>query len=152
MMPLALPAFSYKTKYTLGKIYILDLLRKKYLLLTQEEWVRQHMLNYLMHHLHYPKGLFRLEKKINDALGCYRPDIVLFDRLGRAKIIVECKAPNITLTHRTLKQIMHYNSMLTASILVITNGITHFCWELEQNAQQFKPMDHIPSYQESKPI
>lgn len=150
MIPLALPTFSYKTKYKLDKIYILDPLRKKYLLLNHEEWVRQHMLNYLIHHLHYPKGLFRLEKKINDALECYRPDIVLFDKLGMAKMIVECKAPSVILTNETLKQIMHYNSMLTASILVITNGITHFCWELEQHTQQFKPIDYIPIYQESK--
>ncbi|TDG95384.1 type I restriction enzyme HsdR N-terminal domain-containing protein [Cardinium endosymbiont of Culicoides punctatus] len=146
MIPLTLPTFSYKTKYSLGQTYILDLLRKKYLLLTQEEWVRQHMLNYLIHHLHYPKGLCCSEKKINNTLVAYRPDIVVFDKFGMAKMIVECKAPHITLTYRTLSQIMHYNRSISANVLVVTNGLIHFCWELEQHTQQFKPINYIPGY------
>ena len=148
MVLLKLPYFNYKTKQESNKIYILDLVRKKYLLLTPEEWVRQHMLNYLIHHLSYPKGLFRLEKKINGVARYYRPDIVLCDRLGVAKMIIECKAPHLTLTNETLGQIMQYNRQLSVDFLILTNGITHFCWQLEQSPHQFKIVKHIPTYQE----
>ncbi|ROT47300.1 type I restriction enzyme HsdR N-terminal domain-containing protein [Candidatus Cardinium hertigii] len=148
MIPLMLPAFDYKSKQKLNKTYILDLIRKKYLLLTPEEWVRQHMINYLIHHLAYPKGLIRSEKKINGTMGNYRPDIVLCDRLGIAKMIVECKAYHLTLTEATLGQIMQYHRQLSVDILLVTNGIMHFCWQLDHTTHQFKVMEHIPAHQE----
>ncbi|TSJ81412.1 MAG: type I restriction enzyme HsdR N-terminal domain-containing protein [Candidatus Cardinium sp.] len=147
MMPLALPSFDYKTKQTLDKTYILDLVRKKYVLLTPEEWVRQHMLHYLIHYLSYPKGLCRLEKRIYGAARYYRPDIILCDKFGVAKMVVECKAPHIPLTNETLGQMMQYNRQLAVDYLVVTNGINHFCWEWEKSSGQFQAINHIPTYQ-----
>lgn len=148
MMPRVLSFFDYKVKQKLNKTYILDLVRKKYLLLTPEEWVRQSILHYLIYHLSYPKGLFRLERKIKGTIGCCRPDIVLCDQFGIAKMIVECKAPHIPLTNKTLEQIIQYNRQLPVDVLLLTNGMMHFCWQLEQTTGQFKAIRHIPSYQD----
>ena len=148
MIPLTLPTFNYNTKQQQNKTYILDVIRKKYLLLTPEEWVRQHILHYLIHYLSYPKGLFRLEKKINGMREYYRPDIVLCDKFGIARMIIECKSPSIVLTDTTLGQIMRYNRQLCVNFLLITNGITHFCWQLSTHAQQVKTWKYIPDYKE----
>lgn len=147
MMSLTLPSFDYKTKRVLDKIYILDLVRKKYVLLTPEEWVRQHMLHYLMHHLSYPKGLCCLEKRIYSGTRYYRPDIILCDKFGVAKMVVECKAPYIALTNQTLGQTMQYNRQLTVDYLLVTNGINHFCWQWRETLRQFQAISYIPSYQ-----
>ncbi|CAH2560247.1 type I restriction enzyme HsdR N-terminal domain-containing protein [Cardinium endosymbiont of Oedothorax gibbosus] len=147
MMLLTLPCFDYKTKQVLDKTYILDLVRKKYVLLTPEEWVRQHMLHYLIHHRSYPKGLCCLEKRIYRGTRYYRPDIILRDKLGVAKMVVECKAPYITLTNKTLGQMMQYNRQLAVDYLLVTNGIDHFCWKWEANRGQFQAIRNIPTYQ-----
>lgn len=147
MMPLTLPSFEYKTRQVLGKTYILDLVRKKYVLLTPEEWVRQHMLHYLMHHCSYPKGLCCLEKRIYRDARYYRPDIILCDTFGIAKMVVECKAPYVTLTNDTLGQIMQYNRQLAVDYLLVTNGITHFCWQWEESLGHFQSISYIPIYQ-----
>ncbi|WP_419241674.1 type I restriction enzyme HsdR N-terminal domain-containing protein [Cardinium endosymbiont of Nabis limbatus] len=147
MMPLTLPAFDFKIKQALDKTYILDLVRKKYVLLTPEEWVRQHMLHYLIDHLAYPKGLCCLEKRIYTADRYYRPDIIICNKSGVAKMMVECKAPYITLTNETLGQMMQYNRQLMVDHLVVTNGINHFCWQWEATLNQFRAISYIPTYQ-----
>ncbi len=147
MMPLTLPSFDYKIKQAFNKTYILDLVRKKYLLLTPEEWVRQHMLHYLMHYLAYPKGLCCLEKRIYGGRRYYRPDIIICDKFGVAKMVVECKAPYITLNTKNLGQMMQYNRQLAVDYLVLTNGITHFCWQWEATLRIFQGISYIPTYQ-----
>lgn len=147
MIPLALPTFDYKIKKISNKIYILDPVRKKYVLLTPEEWVRQHVLHYLIHHLSYPKGLCRLEKRVCVGPRHYRPDILLCDNFGIIKMVVECKAPHTSLTNQVLGQVVHYNRQLGASYLLITNGIMHFCWKWNQESDRFYAINHIPIYQ-----
>ncbi|MDN5246716.1 MAG: type I restriction enzyme HsdR N-terminal domain-containing protein [Candidatus Cardinium sp.] len=151
MLPLTLPSFDYKTKQVLNKAYILDPVRKKYVLLTPEEWVRQHMLHYLIHHCGYPKGLCCLEKRIYGGKRYYRPDIICCDTLGTAKMVVECKAPYITLTNATLGQMMQYNRQLAVMHLVVTNGNNHFCWQWEAASRQFQAISYIPTYDACRP-
>ncbi|MBX9890037.1 MAG: type I restriction enzyme HsdR N-terminal domain-containing protein [Amoebophilaceae bacterium] len=151
-LPLNLPSFNYTLKQVLGKVYILDVVYKKYLVLSPEEWVRQHMLNYLIYHLAYPKGLCCSERKIERTTGYYRPDIVLRNPKGQANMIVECKAPYLKITYKTLGQILQYHRYLTAEFLVLTNGMVHFCWQLTQPSNQFKAIKYIPSYEELKKI
>lgn len=146
--PLMLPVFNYRIKNKLGKAYILDVVRKKYLLLTPEEWVRQHILHYLISYCYYPRGLFRLEKKIDGIAYQYRPDIVLYDKRGMAKMIIECKAPYISLDSSLHSKILQYHRQLASDFLLLTNGITHFCWHLEKATCQCKAMTYIPMYQE----
>ena len=148
MVPLKLPAFNYTIKRKADKTYILDLVRRKYLLLTSEEWVRQHMLNYLINCLFYPRGLCCLEKHIQCTGGYYRPDIIFCDPFGVAKMIIECKAVNLNCSYTTLGQIMKYSRQLPVKVLVVTNGITHFCWKLDPTTHQFQAMETIPTYQE----
>ncbi|CCM09990.1 Type I restriction enzyme R protein [Cardinium endosymbiont cEper1 of Encarsia pergandiella] len=147
MMQLTLPSFDYKTKQVLNKTYILDLVRKKYVLLTPEEWVRQHMLHYLIHYCSYPKGLCCLEKRIYNGMSYYRPDIMVCDKFGVTKMVVECKAHYIKLTDKTLGQMMQYNRQLMVNYLLVTNGITHFCWQWEEDLGCFQAINYIPVYQ-----
>lgn len=148
MMPLALPSFDCTLKQQAGKTYILDLIRKKYLQLTPEEWVRQHMLHYLIHHLKYPRGLCRSEQKIWGVERCFRPDILLCDARGISKLLIECKSPHQLLTQDALGQLMHYNRYLSVNVLVLTNGQAHFCWQSDPNTGTFNPIPHIPTYEE----
>jgi len=152
MISLNLPAYRYALKQEIDKWYILDIVYKKYLVLSPEEWVRQHMLNYLIHHLAYPKGLCCTEQKIHGIFRNYRPDIVLWTKSGQARMIIECKAPYIKLTHQSLGQIIQYNRHLSAEFLVLTNGMVHFCWQLDPLSNKFKTLDRIPSYQALKNI
>lgn len=130
------------------KSYILDCIRKKYLLLTPEEWVRQHILHYLIEELCYPKGLFRSEKKLTGIIPYYRPDILFCDKWNKTKMMIECKAPSVKLIDTALHQIIQYHRQCNVNILLLTNGIMHFCWALDKRTGSFNVMQHIPSYQE----
>ncbi|AWN81951.1 type I restriction enzyme HsdR N-terminal domain-containing protein [Candidatus Cardinium hertigii] len=147
MIPLRLPSFAYRTKQALSKTYILDLIKDKYVLLTPEEWVRQHILYYLIRHLGYPKGLFCLERKIQKITTKYRPDVVFFDKYGMAKMIIECKAPYVKITETILYQVIQYNRQLPVNVIVVTNGLTHFCWQFKKERGQFEAIHCIPTYQ-----
>lgn len=125
MHPLNLPPFEYNFKETRGKQYIFDSIRKKYLLNTPEEWVRQHFVNFLVNHRSYSKNLIKLETGLKYLNRSKRTDIQVFDRQGNLNILVECKAADIALNQKVLAQILQYHKVLNASILAVTNGIDH---------------------------
>ncbi len=133
-LSLTFPEFAYKLQKLDGKLMIYDELSKKYRVLTPEEWVRQHCLNYLTNHLNYPANLISLEHrfKVNDLQR--RSDICVFNRNGELFLIVECKAPHIVLDPNVIKQVSQYQSQLQAKFWAITNGISHqiFNWNSEQ--------------------
>lgn len=149
MSGLQLPDFDAKIRYDTDRAYIFDIVRRKYVILTPEEWVRQHFLNYLIHYLYFPKGLCRLERKIHggkDVQG--RPDIVFYDNMGKAKMIIECKSSDTPCLDETLGQLMKYARQLPVRALVYTNGIEHFCWKLDLKMRKYCAVDHIPTYRE----
>jgi len=147
MKPLHLPPFEHKIRKSDGKVWIFDALRKKYLVLTPEEWVRQHFVHYLIHNLKYPRTLIKLEGGLSYNQLRKRSDIVVFDREGRPWLIVECKAPEETINESTLRQASVYNQTLKASYLVVTNGLRHLCYRIDWTTNQSEPLSSLPVYE-----
>ena len=146
MVNLNLPKYSYKIKNKENKPYIFDIIRKKYIMLTPEEWVRQHFVNFLIGHKNYPKSHLAVEKqmKINNLVK--RTDILVFDRTGSPHVIVECKAPNIKISQNSFDQIARYNLTLDAQFLIVTNGIEHFYCKIDHEKQAYEFLEDLPDY------
>jgi type I site-specific restriction endonuclease len=143
-----LPTFDYKTKEIEGKIYIFDPIRKKYLVLTPEEWVRQHFIHLLINHYGYAKSLIRLEGGLSYNKLQKRSDIVVFDKDGKPFLLVECKAPDVPINQRTIEQASRYNLMLRCPYVAITNGISTFCFEIDFESNAFRQMKDLPKAKE----
>lgn len=141
---LNLPHFDPQLQEVDGKLFIFDLLRKKHLILTPEEWVRQHWINFLIHHHYYPKGLFSLEKGLKYNQLSKRTDIVVFDRESKPYLLIECKSPTVKIDKKTLSQIMTYNSRLNCPNLALSNGQTHLFMEYSENGKKFIQRDSLP--------
>jgi len=141
-----LPNVALKTKSVEGTIQVFDVIRKKYFVLTPEEWVRQHFIHYLNNEKNYPMGLMGVEKMIKYNSLKTRADIVLYNREGKAKMIVECKAPNIKITQDTFNQIAKYNFKLKVEYLVVTNGIQHFCCRMDYENNSISFLEDIPTF------
>ena len=147
MEGLNLPFLKYQLQKRNNKYYILDIIRKKYIQLTPEEWVRQHFLHYLINYLAYPKSLIRLEKILQHGNNKRRPDIVICNTKGSPWVVVECKPPHKPIHEKVVGQITHYNSYLKARYLIVTNGIKHFCWQLQQKPTYYIALKEIPHFQ-----
>jgi len=143
---LNLPAFDCKVKQIEGKPYIFDVLRKKYVRITPEEWVRQHVVHLLMNHYGYPKALIRNEGGLVLNHLQKRTDILVFDRQGQPFLLVECKAPHISLSQQVFDQIARYNHVHRAPYLIVTNGLTHFCCSVDHAEEQVRFLDDFPAY------
>ena len=127
MNQLNLPPYEFKLIKEAGRKMILDVIRKKYVVLTPEEWVRQHFVNYLINELGYPKSLFRVESGLKFNNMQKRSDIVVHDRSGNPWMLIECKSPDIKLTQKAFNQIAVYNMTVGARYLAVTNGMVHYC-------------------------
>lgn len=123
---------------------IFDRQRKKYLILTPEEWVRQHWINFLINHLKFPKGLLVSEKGLKYNNLQKRTDIVAWDTDSSPYLLVECKAPKVKLTQSTVEQACVYHMELKSPYLVITNGIQHICLSFDPNAGKFNQEKDFP--------
>jgi len=148
MIHLNLPAFDYKLKKEAGKLWIFDVIRKKYVVLLPEEWVRQHFINYLIIDRGYPRSLVRIEGGLSYNQLSKRSDIVVFSREGKPWMIVECKSPDIPVTDAVLFQAATYNKTLQARYLVVTNGLLHICSEIDWAANQTKRLPDLPAFNE----
>ena len=146
MPHLNLPKVALKTKSVEGTIQVFDVIRKKYFVLTPEEWVRQHFIHYLNNEKNYPMGLMGVEKMVKYNALKTRADIILYTTEGKAKMIVECKAANVKITQDTFNQIAKYNFKLKVKYLVVTNGIQHFCCQMdyENNTNCF--LKEVPAF------
>ncbi|MBC7568974.1 MAG: type I restriction enzyme HsdR N-terminal domain-containing protein [Spirosoma sp.] len=147
MLDLNLPAFDCKTKQIEGKAYIFDLLRRKYVRLSPEEWVRQHVVNLLLTHYAYPKALIRSEGGLTLNQTQKRTDIVVFDRQGQPFLVVECKAPHVPLSQAVFDQVARYNYVHRAPYLVISNGLVHYCCSVDHETGSVTFMDDFPAYE-----
>lgn len=144
-MELTLPPFDYKVKKQQGGTMIFDIIRKKYVALTPEEWVRQHMIHYLIEQLHYPASLIAVEKEI-DLYGLKRRfDLVCYDRQSQPYLIVECKAPTVSLSQAVFDQVFRYNLILAARYVAVTNGIIHYCGYMSEE-KRFTFLPQIPEF------
>ena len=143
---LNLPIAALKTKLVEGTTQVFDQVRKKYLVLTPEEWVRQHFIHYLNQEKNYPLGLMGVEQMVKYNGMQTRADIVLYTTEGKPNMIVECKAPNVKITQDAFNQIAKYNFKLKVRYLVLTNGIQHFCCQMDYETNGIKFLEEIPSY------
>ena len=146
---LNLPVFDYRIRHTKEGSYIFDIIRKKYVRLMPEEWVRQHFLHYLTSHLAYPRSLIKLEQGLRYNHRQHRSDMVIYDRSAKPFMLVECKAPSVTIHSDIFRQIARYNVHLKAKLLVATNGFTHFCWQLDYAQGRHILLQDIPCFSTS---
>ncbi len=131
MVELNLPPFAYKVTKIDGKPFIFDVIRRKYVMITPEEWVRQHVFHWLTGEHQYPKSLIRIETGMHYNQLLKRTDIVVYDREGSPFLLVECKAPHIKLTDNVFDQAIRYNAVLKAKYILVTNGLEHFTFGVE---------------------
>jgi hypothetical protein len=147
MQKLNLPNYKFRLKSSENKTLIFDNLRKKYMVLTPEEWVRQHFVQFLIEEKKYPASLIALEKQLTLNNRKKRTDILVFNKEGNHDIIVECKAPKIKITQATFDQIARYNLKLKANFLVVTNGLDHFYCKMDFENETYIFLKDIPNYE-----
>jgi hypothetical protein len=147
MFALNLPEFDVNLKKSEGKVWIFDGIRKKYILLTPEEWVRQHLINYFINHLHYPKTLIQVERGLQYNRLQKRSDIVVFDRSGKPWMIIECKSPEVQLDQKSIEQVAVYNTDVQAKYVSVSNGLRHICYEAAADVKNVVLMDDFPEYE-----
>ena len=141
-----LPPFDIRIKQQGQRRQVLDILRRKYVTLTPEEWVRQHFVNYLIAHKGYPKGLLANEVELQVGEKRLRCDTLLYNKQLQPRMIIEYKAPDIEITERVFNQIMAYNQQLHVDYLIMSNGHQHFCCKMDYEQNQYQFLPDIPSY------
>jgi hypothetical protein len=146
MIPLNLPSYAIKIRKEDDHEQILDVLRRKYVALTPEEWVRQHFIHYLIEHKHYPATLLANVVKLQVGDKVLRADSVLYSTTLQPRMIIEYKAPHISITQKTFDQISTYNLLLHADYLVVSNGIRHYICRMDYEQQKYVFLEDIPEY------
>ena len=146
MQKLNLPTYHFKLKSSENKTLIFDKFRKKYLVLTPEEWVRQNYVTFLIEEKKYPISLITIEKKLTVNGLTKRSDILVFNTKGEPEIIVECKSPSVKITQDTFDQIARYNLKLNANYLIITNGLQHLYCKIDFKKESYVFLPEIPDY------
>ncbi len=144
MQELNFPKYSFRFKSSENKLSVFDEIRKKFVLLTAEEWVRQHVVQFLLQHKNYPKSLINVEKviKVNDLVKRY--DLVVYNPDGSIFLLVECKAPNVKITQETFNQIARYNLVLKAEHLMVTIGLNHYFCQMDFKEQKYVFLEDLP--------
>lgn len=148
MYELNLPKYGIKIANENGHLTIFDVLRRKYVALTPEEWVRQHFVHYLIGHKGYPQTLMANEIQLAIGNKKLRCDSVLYDRSLKPRMIIEYKAPTVNITQKVFDQITVYNMLLHVDYLVVSNGIKHYCCQMDYDNQKYLFLEEIPDYQE----
>lgn len=146
MQALNFPKFSFRLKNSENKHYIFDEIRKKFVVLQPEEWVRQHCVCYLIKNKNYPKSLINVEKELKVNGLKKRYDIVVFNSDGSIHLIVECKSPKITINQSAFDQIARYNLTLNATYLMVTNGLNHYYCAMDFESERYQFLTDIPNY------
>jgi hypothetical protein len=146
MFELNLPKADVKLTNRNGKPAIWDFVRKKWLQLTPEEYVRQHFIHYLVAHLGYPASMISIEKGLEVNRLSRRSDIVIYNQARQPFILVECKAPQVRLSKDTLEQASAYNLSFKAQYLCVTNGLEHAFFQIDFEKNEFKQLDVLPKH------
>ena len=146
MQKLNFQLYNFRFKNNENKVSIFDEIRKKFIILTPEEWVRQHVVQFLLEEKKYPKSLINVEKvlKINGLRKRY--DVVVFNSDGSIFILIECKAPEIKITQATFDQIARYNMTMNAQFLMVTNGLNHYFCQMDFENEKYQFLPELPMY------
>ena len=145
MIKIEYPKYQFKIKKENSIEFIFDAFRKRWIVLTPEEWVRQNILQYLTAIKNYPAKLIAIEKEISLGELKKRCDIVVYDRSALPWMIIECKEMNAPINSKTLEQILRYHISLPAKYLVITNG--SYCFGFEKKEEQFFEINELPEFE-----
>lgn len=140
MQPLNLPEFDINVR----DHEVFCLVRKKWVALTPEEWVRQHFINLMIVHLQYPGGLMKLEHTMKYFKNVKRSDVTVLDREAGIFMLVECKAPTVKIDQKVINQISEYNKVLGAKYISVSNGIRHFIWK--KSEEKYTQLKEFPSF------
>ena len=146
MQKLNFPSYSFRFKNSENKVSIFDSIRKKFIILTPEEWVRQHVVLFLLEEKKYPKSYLNVEKLIKVNALSKRYDIVVFQPNGDLFLLVECKAPEVKITQETFDQIARYNLTLKAQFLMVTNGLNHYFCQMDFENEQYVFLKDLPDF------
>jgi hypothetical protein len=149
-IPLHLPQYPFRIKRVADKTLIFDQIRKKFIVLTPEEWVRQHMVQYLIHAKGYPRTLIQLEGGLKLNALQKRTDILLYNDVGKKIVLVECKSPAIKINQETFDQIARYNTSHLVEWLLVSNGLQHYCCQIDFTNSNFRFSEELPDYQALK--
>ena len=147
MKQLQFPTYSFRFKNSENKVAIFDEIRKKFIIVTPEEWVRQHVVQFLLQDKKYPKSHINVEKllKINGLIKRY--DVVVYKPDGNITILIECKAPDVKISQSTFDQIARYNMTLKAEYLMVTNGLNHYFCKMDYENEKYDFLSELPEYQ-----
>ncbi|OFY86368.1 MAG: restriction endonuclease subunit R [Bacteroidetes bacterium RIFCSPLOWO2_12_FULL_35_15] len=147
MQALNLPTYQFKLKKKGLNTQIFDMFRKKYVVLTPEEWVRQNFLQFLVQEKKFPASLIAVEMGLKYNQLQKRADVLVFDKTGNPYLMVECKAPEVKITQDVFDQVARYNMNFKVKYLVITNGLNHFCCQMDYSANNYKYLENIPFFE-----
>lgn len=147
MQELNLPKYDIRISNADGHPTILDVLRRKFVALTPEEWVRQHFIHYLIEHKGYPKPLLANEIQLTIGSKKLRCDSILYNKVCEPQMIIEYKAPSVPITQKVFDQITVYNMLLHVDYLIVSNGITHYCCKMDYDNQKYLFFKDIPNYE-----
>lgn len=146
LQQLNFPAYSFRFKNSENKVAIFDEIRKKFVILTPEEWVRQHVVRFLLEEKKYPKSHINVEKSITINGLTKRYDVVVFQPDGRILVLVECKAPEVPITQNVFDQIARYNMILNAGYLMVSNGLNHYFCQMDFENEKYAFLKELPEF------
>jgi type I site-specific restriction endonuclease len=148
MLKLNLPQYSFRYGKKNDKLTIYDIIRKKYVVLTPEEWVRQNFLKYLIEEKHFPVGLLAVEMELRHNELVLRADITAYGKNGFPIIIVECKAPSIKISQAGFDQVAVYSMKLGVGLVVVTNGVVHYCCRINHADKRYDFLKEVPDFRD----
>jgi hypothetical protein len=146
LVPLELPPYPFKIADENGQLTLFDPIRKKTIIITPEEWVRQHFVQYLINQKKYPKTLIKLEGGHKLYGAAKRSDIVVYNPAGEKILLVECKAPSVTIDQKTFDQVARYNMVHRVKTIAVTNGLQHYFCLIDFKAGNYKFLEELPAY------
>ena len=147
MQKLNFPAYTFRFKNSENKVSIFDEIRKKFIILTPEEWIRQHVIQFLLQDKNYPKSYINVEKliKVNDLSKRY--DVIVYQTNGEIYLLIECKSSDVKIDQNTFDQIARYNLTLKAKYLMVTNGLNHYFCQMDFENEKYIFLKELPNFE-----
>ena len=146
MQGLNFPPYHFRLKNTENRTHIFDVVRKKFVVLQPEEWVRQHVIHFLMETKGYPISLINIEKQLTINGLRKRYDIIVFNKDGAIDMLIECKAPQVEINQKVFDQIAIYNLQVKSNYLMVTNGINHYYCQINHDEEKYTFLKEIPDF------
>jgi len=146
LQPLNLPPYPFKITDQDGQLSLFDEIRKRNIIITPEEWVRQHFVQYLIRQKNYPKSLIKLESGHKLYGKQKRSDILAFNSAGDKVLLVECKAPSVAIDQKVFDQVARYNMVHKIALLAVTNGLQHYYCRIDFEGKNYQFIEELPGY------